>query len=208
MIVTDLKTSIFSKILDAMLIGYTIGRAIPFLVWALVIFLGVVGWKKMKKNPVAGGTIGFFVGLIPCVFLFVFPTNVYVVSGNQAIAHYLCYGSSEYTMTNGDLIKINAPMAHFTLINDSKDDLMLEHVIYGYGAEQDEFVASGNILRSEATAIDHFFGDTPPETIETSGSGTYSVRLWLRTAEVYDRTHVDQAELDHIRELLESKQEE
>lgn len=44
--------------------------------------------------------------------------------------------------------------------------------------------------------------------METSGSGTYTVRLWLRTYEDYDETHIEPSELDHIRELLEEKSEE
>ncbi len=191
-----------------MLLNYTIGKAFPFIVWLLIIVLFVLLWKKMKKKPVAGGTIGFFVGLVPCVYLFVSPSNVYVITGQQEVAKYVCYGGGEYTMSNGDAIKIKSQMAQFTLINDSDEDLMLEHVIYGYGYQEDEFIGAGNVLRSEDATIDHFFNDTPPESIETSGSGTYSVRLWLRTYEAYDETHIEQSELDHIRELLEQKSEE
>ena len=170
-----------------MLLNYYIGITIPFIACIAVIILFAWLWKKMKKKPVAGGTIGFFVGIIPMVFLFVSPTNVYVVTGDKEMSKYIAFGSPTYTMASGEEVSIKAPMACFTLINDSKEDVVIEHVIYGLGFEEDELVEPQQVLVStDDSSIDHFFDEMPPDEIETSGTGSYVSRLWLRTRAAYE----------------------
>lgn len=186
-----------------MLLNYYIGISAPFIAGLAVIILFAWLWKKMKKKAVAGGTIGFFVGIILAAFLFVTPTKVYVVTGNKEMSKYISVGSSSYTLKNGSSVAINAEMAHCTLINDSDEEVVLEHVIYGFGFQEDELVEPGQVLDIDDAFIDHFFDEIPPETVETSGSGTYTVRLWLRMYADYENTHIEEDAFDNIRDLLE-----
>lgn len=52
----------------------------------------------MKKKPVAGGTIDFFVGKILANFLFYTPTKVYVVTKNKEMSKYISIGGGSYTL--------------------------------------------------------------------------------------------------------------
>ncbi len=191
-----------------MLINYYIGISAPFIAGLAVIILFAWLWKKMKKKPVAGGTIGFFVGMILAAFLFVTPTKVYVVTGNKEMSKYISVGGGSYTLKNGTKVDINAPMANCTLINDSDEDVVLEHVIYGFGFQEDDLIESGQALLIDDSYIDYFFDETPPDEIETTGSGTFTVCLWLRMAADYENTHIQEESFDNIRNLLQEEIDE
>jgi hypothetical protein len=175
-----------------MLLNYYLGISIPFIAGIAVIILFAWLWKKMRKKAVAGETVGFFVGLIVTAFLFVMPTTVYVLSGDSDFVKYISFGNSSYTLEDGKEVGIDSSIGYCTVINDSDDNFVLEHVIYGNGFEEDKFVGPGFALKVDDSAIDYFFNEMPPETIETSGSGSYAVRLWLRTGATYMADYGDQ----------------
>lgn len=191
-----------------MLINYYIGISAPFIAGLLVIILFAWLWKKMKKKPVAGGTIGFFIGIILAIYLFVTPTKVYVVTGDKEMSKYISFGKSSYTLKNGSEVVIDVAMAHCSLINDADEAIVLEHVIYGYGFQEDNILEPGQILDIEDSYIDYFFDEVPPDEVESNGTGTYTVRLWLKMFSDYENTHIEQESLDNIRDLLEVEIEE
>ena len=174
-----------------MLLNYTVGISLPFVAGLIVIVLFAFIWKKMKKKVITGIVIGFFVGLALAAFLFVTPTKVYVVTGNKEMQKYLSIGSSSYTLKDGTSIPISAKMAHCTLINDAADAIVVEHVVYGDGYEEDDILEPGQYLDIEDPYIDYFFDGTPPESLETTSYSTYKVVLWLRMYSDYESDYLE-----------------
>ena len=82
-------------------------------------------------------------------------------------------------------------MAHCTLINDAADAIVVEHVVYGDGYEEDDILEPGQYLDIEDPYIDYFFDGTPPESLETTSYSTYKVVLWLRMYSDYESDYLE-----------------
>lgn len=169
-------------ILNALLSKILIG-----VVYLAIILLFAWLWKKMKKKPVAGGTIGFFVGTVPAVMMAVLPSGLYVVTGEESYSEYWVYGSATYTTQEGDEIEITSTNLEYTVINDTDIDFVIEEVIYGFHIPEDEFLYAGDDVIIDKK-ISYFFGDIPPDEIEVE-AGKYASRYWLRTVEDYDEDY-------------------
>lgn len=170
-----------------MIISPLFGKIIIGVVYVLIIALFAFLWKKMKKKPVAGGTIGFFIGTVPAVMLAVMSTGLYVVDGEDSYSEYWVYGSPTYTTAEGEEITIENEMAQWTIINDSEEDIVIEYVIYGMDASipDDMFLDPGDYEVIDGK-IHHFFGDTPPDEISSESSSNSIYRLWVRTEDEYN----------------------
>jgi hypothetical protein len=137
-------------------------------------------WKKFKKKPVAGGTVGFFIGLIPIVMLAVLPTKAYIVFGEADYSTYWVYGAKSYTLHTGETVEITSSNLESTVINDSKKRIEIEEVVYGNGFYEPEIT---QIFKGEMVVFDKdisfFFDDEIPNQIEVE-AGKYAIRLWMR----------------------------
>lgn len=170
-----------------MILSPLFGKILIGVVYLGIIVLFAFLWKKMKKKPVAGGTIGFFIGIVPAVMLGVMSTGLYVVDGEGSYSEYWVYGSPTYTTAEGDEITIENEMAEWTLINDSDAELVIEHVIYGMDAKvpDDIFLDPGESTVLEGK-LSYFFDNEPPDEISTQSSSNSVYRKWLRTVEDYE----------------------
>ena len=178
------------------------------IVLIIIIALAIIAvlawlWKKMKKNPVAGGTIGFFIAVVVATGFFVIPSRAYVVTGNKQYSHYLVYSTSEYTTKNGNKIPIDTPQTKCTLINDTDQSLVIEEVIYGFGFPDNIVVEPHTHIVLDHSKIDYFFDEEPPNSIETKSSGSVS-RLWLRTSKDFGPMEdaIDKESLENLQNLL------
>jgi hypothetical protein len=172
-----------------MIVSPLFGKILIGVIYVAIIALFAFLWKKMKKNPVAGGTIGFFIGIVPAVMLGVMSTGLYIVDGSDSYSEYWVYGSPTYTTAEGEEITIENEMAEWTVINDSEEDLVIEQVIYGSMAiPEDRFLSPGESMVIDGT-IHHFFGDTPPDEISTESSSSSVYRLWLRLEDDYNEDY-------------------
>ncbi len=173
-----------------MIVSALVGKILVGVVYVAIIALFAFLWKKMNKKPVAGGTIGFFIGTVPAVMMVVMSTGLYVVDGEDSYSEYWVYGQATYTTSEGEEIKIENEMAQWTLVNDSEVDLVLEYVIYGFANDipDDEFLDPGDSMVLEGS-IHHFFGDTPPDEISTESSSSAVYRRWLRTVDAYEEDY-------------------
>jgi len=167
-----------------MLISALIAKISIIVLYILIIYGMAMLWKKFNKKPVAGGTIGFFVGLIPIMILFMIPKEVCVVNGEQDYSVYWAYGSATYEKQNGESIKLGCKMTESIFINDSKDSYMIEEVIYGFGPSNNITVKPMSHFLMDG-GIDYFFDDEPPMQIEVE-AGKYASRYWLRTTQSYE----------------------
>ncbi|MCG8573907.1 MAG: hypothetical protein MI810_03390 [Flavobacteriales bacterium] len=191
-----------------MLINSSLWITLIIIACLALIMLMAFLWKKMKKKPVAGGTIGFFLSFILAAFMFVTPSNVYIVHGKKEYSKYVLLGETSYEMENGGgSVTLTNAMAECDLINDSGENIVIEEVIYGFGFPDNVLLESGNSVHLERSNINHFFDDIPPETIETSSTATAVVSLWVQMEEDFygDFGGFD---FDGLRETLEESIEE
>jgi hypothetical protein len=167
-----------------MLIKFWIGIIIAIGLTILTIVMFAKIFAMMKKQPVAGGTIGFFVGIVFFILYFIVPGRVYVVTGDAEYNHYVAIGSPEYEMSNGQKFTVDFPSGYCFVINDTENRIMIEEVIYGgFGFSPSPLEISGmsaDIV--ETHAIDHFFDDVPPDEISVSEGADQVSRFWLRRA--------------------------
>lgn len=173
-----------------MILSALFGKILIGIAYVGIIALFAWLWKKMKKKPVAGGTVGFFVGTIPAVMLAIFPTGLYVVTGEDSYSEYWVYGSATYTTAEGEEIEIENEMAQWTVINDSDVDMIIEQVIYGNGAIPNDInLYAGGDYEVIDSKISYFFKDTPPDEISTESTSSSVYLLWLRTEEDYNEDY-------------------
>ncbi|OFZ63051.1 MAG: hypothetical protein A3D92_24755 [Bacteroidetes bacterium RIFCSPHIGHO2_02_FULL_44_7] len=184
------------------MISYTFALILAVLAALLMILLFVWLWKKLKKKAVAGGTIGFFVGIVAATGIMVIPSHVYVLTGGHDYSHYLLYSATDYTKKDKTTIQLEAPQTQCILVNDTDKVYAVDEVIYGYTG------GNGNVKTVEPyshiilnhSKIDCFFDDEPPASIETKSSGNVSM-LWVREYKKEDVLR-DQEKLRHLQELL------
>lgn len=182
------------------MISFTLGIALAVLVGLAFIVLFVWLWKKLKKKPVAGGTIGFFVGIIAATGIMVIPSRAYVIHGDNDYSHYLVYSSTSYTTSDNKTIDINIKQTQCVVINDTKDNYSVETVIYGFGFGSVQTLEAHSHLVLDHSKIDYFFDEEPPESIETESSGNVSM-LWLRK-EKNDDVLMNPDALDSLEDML------
>lgn len=182
------------------MISFTLGIALAILAGLGFTLLFVWLWKKMKKNPVGGGVIGCFVGIIAATGILVVPSHAYVVHGDNDYSQYLVYSNTTYTTSENKLIHIGIKQTQCAVINDSDTDYSIQTVIYGFGFGSVETLEAHSHLILEYSRIDHFFDDVPPETIEIEVGENVSV-LWLRKQRE-DDAQMNMDPMDAIQELL------
>jgi hypothetical protein len=163
-----------------MIINAFLAKILIGIVYLGIITLFVWFWKKINKNPVAGGTIGFFLGFIPLAMLIVLPTKVQVVNGPQSYTTYWSYGVSTYHSQKGKSIEVNSENVETTVINDYTTTVEIEELVYGNPLYEPKVITlyegEKAILDSE---IHFFFDEAIPNQIEGE-YGKYSIRYWLR----------------------------
>ena len=165
-----------------MILGFWLGTLLIILLGVGMIALCAFIWKKLNKNSVAGGTIGFFIGFALCVVLFVIARSMYVVTGDGEFSSYYVYGTPEYTMENGDIVTIDLPMAQSIVMNESDTVIVIEEVIYGsfHIGDGNIWVDRGEFAVIDGGRIHYFYDNEPPEEISTKNDDDYEVRWWLR----------------------------
>lgn len=165
---------ILNALLAKILIGVLYVGIIIFFAWV---------WKKFKKKPVAGGTLGFFLGTIPIIMLVVFPKKIQVVNGVKTYTTYWAYGSPTYTCQNSNTIKITSTNLETIIINDYNRTIEIEEIIYGNPLIEPQTTilkyGSGVILDKK---ISYFFDEKIPESIDVE-YGKYAIEYWLREKE-------------------------
>ena len=166
-----------------MLISALLAKILIGLLYVLFIYGMAMLWKKFKKKPVAGGTVGFFVGLVPFGILFALPISVTIIKGGTDYGVYWAYGTPNYEKSNGETIKLACSFDEAIFINDSEGEYVIEEVIYGFHMPEDIAVEPMSHILIDSP-IDYFFDDEPPMEIEVE-VGKYASRYWLRTSESY-----------------------
>ncbi|MDX2359187.1 MAG: hypothetical protein QNK23_00180 [Crocinitomicaceae bacterium] len=169
-------------------------------------------WKIMKKKPVAGGTIGFFIACIVVTGIVVVPSNVYVINEGKDYTHYWVYSSdTQYERSNGESVEITIRQTQCMIINDTQDDYALESVIYGFGFADDKKIGAMSAIVLSRSKIDYFFDEEPPETISTESSASAVTRTWLRTEADYgglEYLNEDASNLENLQDLLHDAMED
>ena len=138
----------------------------------------------LRKNPAAGGILGFFVGIGILVYMLVGPSRVYVVTGEMEYDHYMVLGSPDFEMTDGQKVAVDIPTGHCLVINNTEKRIMIEEIIYGgHGFSPSPFQISGmKYDLVETGSIDYFFDDSPPDEISVSDGTDQVSKFWLRRA--------------------------
>jgi hypothetical protein len=99
---------------------------------------------------------------------------------------YYVFGADhfDYTLANGEAIKITPPEAGLCLVNNSHDTLVIEKVYYGKGSPDNLsyllMVEPMSGCSFTGLSLDFAFADEPPHSISTSKSATKVKRYWLR----------------------------
>lgn len=190
-----------------MLINSTLWIVLVVLACLAVIALFAFLFKKMKKKPVAGGTVGFFIAIIVAAFMVVTPSNVYIINGVKDYSKYVLLGDTEFEMKDGSKIRLMNQIAECDLINNSGKNVVVEQVIYGFGFADNQLLESGMRLHLETSSIEHFFDDIPPETIETTSTASAVYRLWVQMEEDF-YGELGGFDFDGLRDVLEEASEE
>ncbi|HYG53507.1 MAG TPA: hypothetical protein VD905_21615 [Flavobacteriales bacterium] len=184
-----------------LLIAIAICIALP-----VVYFIFRIFWKRKKKAAafITAGLAGTFIitGII------MMNSRVYIVHAKNDYTYYAVYGSPEYKLRNGKTISLDLKMQHVLVVNNSKEQMVIEFVVYGYGRSTDVLMEPGDTYEFEhgLTSIDYFFDNKPPRQIETKKRGNV-VKYWLRTKKDYDVDHpysIDSDKLDQLREKLKA----
>ncbi|GEM_PF-6559257 len=185
--------------------------------WTLtvVIGIGLIAlfawlWKLMKKKPVAGGTIGFFLACIAVTGFVVVPSNLYVTTGGKNCDQYWVYSSeATFEKSNGENVDIVLKQSECMLINNSDETYVIESVVYGFGFSKDMRIDPYSATVLDYSQINDFFDEEPPDEIQTESTSGFVTRKWLRTAEDYGSLDgLDGAGLDNLRNLLEERLED
>jgi len=148
---------------------------------ALIYWLAKL-FTKMEKNPAAGGTIGFFVGIIFVFYIGFGLSRCYVVTGHNEYTHYLVLGEPEYDMKEGGTIKVAIDGGECMVINDTEDDIIVEEVQYGgfSFSDNNNWIEANKAECVEGGSIDYFFDDEPPDEISVNSDSDEVIKLWLR----------------------------
>lgn len=162
------------------MINFGLGLTLSILAGLFMIFLFAWIAKKMKKQAIGGGILGFFVGFFLVIFLIMYPSRVYILKDGNNYSHYLVYTSTEYNMSSGERVTINPPHGNMMIINDSETIYIVEEVIYGgYGFGGDtKWIDPNKNYIIEASRIDYFFENEPPDEIRTKSDEVS--KYWLR----------------------------
>jgi uncharacterized membrane protein (DUF485 family) len=190
--------------LKIMLVNYTLWITLAVISCLLLIFGLALLWKKMKKKPVAGGTIGFFLAFILFAVMYVMPTNVYVVKGDKEYSKYALLGDGSYTTTSGSEIQLKGVLAECDLINDTNEGVVVEQVIYGFALANNKLIEPGEVMRFESTSIEYFFDNEPPETIETSSTASGVYKNWIQMESDFQGA-LGGIDLDRMLDLLDGE---
>ena len=183
----------------------------------LIMFLLGWLWKRMKKKPVGGAVLGFFLGMIPLAMFMVLPYNVYVLEGGKNCAHYKAMGSTSYTMKSGTKVEINESLA-CTIINDSDDSYVLDRIVFGGLSIPVKNLIEANSFVTERGFIKYFFDDVVDDQISTESSGAVARNRILLESD-FDKEYqgffegVDGEEspsekLNNLKELLKKRKAE
>lgn len=159
--------ALFAKIL----IGLLYVGIILFFAWV---------WKKFKKKPVGGGTLGFFLGTIPTVMLVVLPSKVQIVNGPKSYSTYWAYGKCTYTSQNNKTVQVKSSNLQTAIINDSKSTVEIEEIVYGNPFYEPKIITlkTGEITVLESD-ISFFFDQKIPDQIDVE-FGKFAIEYWLR----------------------------
>ena len=168
----------------------------------LGIILGMAWlWKKMKLKPVAGGTLGFFLSCIVCMFIYIAPSKAYVVTGEKEYSAYWVYGDAVYTMSDGTEVPLSSANGA-TLINDSEHNIIMQQVVYGYGKfPAASRVIPGQVFPTGYSEIAYFFDEEPDETASSESASGYVTKLQVIMEDDFE--FILKEDLEKIREKLE-----
>jgi hypothetical protein len=167
--------------LFTMLISFWLAILMSFLIAILLIWMTARIAKKMNKQPAGGGVIGFFLGFALVVFAFIGPSRLYVVSGDDEYAHYMVFGTPEYTIDGGATISVEIGSGECFVINETSGDIVIEEIVYGgiFGGDTD-WIYPGEGEAVEGGSIHYFFDDEPPDQISVNDGTDEVTKLWLR----------------------------
>jgi|GEM_PF-6135553 len=142
--------------------------------------------KVFKWKSITSGFWALFLAMFPFTAVVMINGRVCIVNQNKQVTTYMVLGTSDYTMSNGEVIPINPPFQKCLVVNDSQEDLVLEEVVYGdMDAETtDELIPSMETLVFDGTGIEYAFEQRPPLIISSKKSGVIT-RYWIRTLDEY-----------------------
>jgi hypothetical protein len=147
----------------------------------LILLLGWL-WKKMKKRPIVGRTLGFFLGFAFVFIMILGASRLYVVHGDDDYTHYLVYGDGTYTMKDGSIQSFRDNYGYFWVINEAPFNLVAEEVVYGgfSFSSNTTTIFSGEMEQVEGSKIYYFFDVEPPDEINVDSNSDQVIRFWLR----------------------------
>jgi hypothetical protein len=120
------------------------------------------------------------------------------VTAHQERNVYLAIGDVQYERTNGDLVTMPEKGV---LINETKNHLVMEEVVYGYSSDAKEtpcvFIDPLAVYLDTADWISvkyYFEDDSPPLSVETESLSV--IRNWLRIADEGEEQEVLMLDID------------
>lgn len=173
-----------------MIISLTMGIVLAVLAGLILTALLFFLIKSLKGGPKTAGGVGFSLGLIGGIFLFMSAGRIVVVNDFDDAGTYLVYGSPTYEFSNGYKLNLTMESLEGYVINNCDLELVLEKVIYSTGyvmnEDYDILIRPMSITQMPGVSVDYFFGDIPPDEIELSQGSNSATRYWLRTREAYE----------------------
>jgi len=194
-----------------MLINFHLLIAIAALISGTIAFILFKLTSKNRKYT-RGGFIAFFAVLFIFTGIMMMNARAYIVKSKTDVTRYAVYGTPEYKMTNGNIIKLEIKMQKCMIINDGEEDIGVQQVVYGYSGKKRPRITLVKPFEAgiiNAMSIDHAFDDRPPSSAKTTGTGTV-VKLWLRTKNDYEEDYgkiFTKAQIDSLRQMLKKKED-
>lgn len=159
-----------------------------WLIWILFIalmfllaWIGVLIAKKTDKLLAGGFTIGFLVGLGLALFFILGASRLYILHGGEDYSHYVVYGDGDYTLENGAIIHFEDRYGRSNVINDSQDRYGCEEIVYAIFSMSNNYyiLEPGELESIDASSIDYFFDNEPPDEIPVADRSERVSRYWL-----------------------------
>ena len=148
----------------------------------LLILIGNVLFKKMKKNPGAGGGIGFIVGLGLMLTVVYGSSRLYVINGDSSHATYAVITDGSYSSESGSSYDVDNVWGECVVINETSRKIAIEEVIYGAFFADGAFyiVEPDEMERIPCTKMNYFWDDSPPDEVSVSEGVDEVSKWWLR----------------------------
>ena len=177
-----------------MLIDSTHFNGIVLLAGLVIAILVAIIFGKLLKNTSIGIGLGLLLGIITAALLWSpLSQRVYIVKSLYTYEAKIILGSSSYTLSNGTEVSLQVPSSTCMIVNDSKDDLVIEKVFYGVmnfgGKNNDSKIPSQSTFQLDASTVDYFPYQTAPATIEEAEGTFIAVKWHLRTLSDYEEEY-------------------